>query len=177
MFILWLINTRPDDWAVTKTLATTTHIPGGLVISTRRSHRHGPGSIPGVGICFLAPFVFLVFFKALVSSNYTKEYIVMYQSNRNLNIPPPRAYPGHLTPFLAWEGGSLITTHRGWGIWSLASMSCYELNHGGDGGDVKLWWIQRKKLRICGGLLENQRPTQAVFRIWRCLRTIYICSI
>ena len=29
---------------------------------------------------------------------------------------PPRAYPGHLTPFLAREGGNLITTHRGWGI-------------------------------------------------------------
>ena len=29
---------------------------------------------------------------------------------------PPWAYPGHLTPFLAREGGNLITTHRGWGI-------------------------------------------------------------
>ena len=27
--------------------------------------------------------------------------------------PPPRAYPGHLTPFPAREGGNLITTHRG----------------------------------------------------------------
>ena len=47
------------------------------------------------------------------------------------------------------------------------------INHS---GDVKLWWIQRKRLGICGGLVENQRPTQAVFRIWRCLRTIYIYS-
>ena len=45
---------------------------------------------------------------------------------------PPRAYPEHLTPFLAREGGNLITTHRGWGNWSLASMSCCEINHGGD---------------------------------------------
>ena len=51
------------------------------------------------------------------------------------------------------------------------------INHGGDGGDVKLWWIQRKRLRTCGGLIENQRPTEAVFRIWRCLRTIYIYNI
>ena len=101
-----------------------------------------------------------------------------------LNVPvksklqhPRRAYPGHLTSFLAWEGGNLITTHRGWGIWLLASMSCYEMNHGGDSGDVKLWWIQRKRLRICDGLVENQRLTQAVLRIWRCLRLIYIYSM
>ena len=101
---------------------------------------------------------------------------IMYQLNRSFNIPPSplRAYPGHLTPFLAWEGGNLITTHREWGIWSLASMSCYEINHG---RDVKLSWIQRKILHICGGLVENQRPTQAVFCIWRCLRLIYIYSM
>ena len=63
-----------------------------------------------------------------------------------LQHPPP---PGYLTPFPAQEGGDLITTHRGWGIWSLDK-------------------------RICGGLVQNQRPTQAVFRLWRCLRTIYI---
>ena len=52
--------------------------------------------------------------------------------------PLPQAYPGHLMAFLAQEGGNLITTHKGWGIWSLASMSCYEINHGRDSGDVKL---------------------------------------
>ena len=90
---------------------------------------------------------------------------------------PTRAYPRCLTPSLAQEGGHLIT-HRGWGIWLLASISCYELhwfphgliNHGGD----KLWWIQRKRLRIHGGVVKNQRPTQALFRIWRCLTIIYI---
>ena len=41
-------------------------------------------------------------------------------------LSPLWAYPGHLTPFLDREGGNLITTHKGWGIWSLASMSCYE---------------------------------------------------
>ena len=70
---------------------------------------------------------------------------LMYQSNRSFNIPPGHT-PGFLTPFLAPEGGNLITTHRGWRIWSLASMSCYEINHGGDGGDVKLWWIQKEKI-------------------------------
>ena len=60
----------------------------------------------------------------------------MYQSNRSLNMPP-WAYPGHLTSFPAREGGNLmnlvfpgaghlITTHRGWGIWSLASIWYYE---------------------------------------------------
>ena len=33
---------------------------------------------------------------------------VMYQSNRSFNIPPPRAYLGHLTYFPAREGGNLI---------------------------------------------------------------------
>ena len=34
----------------------------------------------------------------------------------------PRAFDG----FPVWEGGHLITTHRGRGIRSLASISCYE---------------------------------------------------
>ena len=54
---------------------------------------------------------------------------LMYQSIRSFNIPP-WAYPKHLTSFLAREEGNLITAHRGWGIWSLPSMSCYEINHG-----------------------------------------------
>ena len=106
-----------------------------------------------------------------------KDFLLMYQSNRSFNIPPPRTYPVHIWPFLAREGGNLIITHRGWGIWSLASMSCYEINHGGDSRDIKLWWIQRVRLRICGGLVENQRPIQAVFCIWRCLKTIYVYNI
>ena len=93
--------------------------------------------------------------------------LIMYQSNRSFNIPP-----WHLTPFLAREGGNLITTHRGWGVWSLASISCYKINYGRDSGDVKLWLIQRERLLICGGLVENQRSTQAVFCIWRCLRRL-----
>ena len=45
-----------------------------------------------------------------------------YENDANVPVksklqhPPHRAYPGHLTPFLAREGGNLITTHRGWGI-------------------------------------------------------------
>ena len=52
---------------------------------------------------------------------------VLYTSQIEASTtPPPRAYPGHLTPFPAREGGNLITTHRGWRIWSLASISCCE---------------------------------------------------
>ena len=73
----------------------------------------------------------------------------MYQSNRSLNIPPPPAYPGHLTSFAAREGGNLmnlvfpgeghlITTYRGWGIWNFDFMLRVALiprgaiNHGED---------------------------------------------
>ena len=49
----WLINSSSEDGAVTKTLSTPSHIPRGLVVRIRRSHCRGPGSIPGVGICFL----------------------------------------------------------------------------------------------------------------------------
>ena len=47
------IKTRSDDWAVTNTVATPAHIPRNIVVGIRRSYRRGPGSIPGVGICFL----------------------------------------------------------------------------------------------------------------------------
>ena len=78
--------------------------------------------------------------------NYSllRHYLCISQIEASTSPPP-----GYLTPFPAQEGGDLITTHRGWGIWSLDK-------------------------RICGGLVQNQRPTQAVFRLWRCLRTIYI---
>ena len=62
----------------------------------------------------------------------------MYRSNRSLYIPPPpQTYPRHLMSFPAREGGNLmnlvfpgvghlITTHRRWRIWPLASILCYE---------------------------------------------------
>ena len=86
-------------------------------------------------------------------------------------LPPFWAHPSNLIPFPAREGGHLITTHRGWGIFitSLDVMLRVGLipygfiNHGGDSRD-----------KLCGRLDENQRPTQALFHIWRCLRTIYI---
>ena len=115
---------------------------------------------------------------------------LMYQSNRSLNIPPPltRAYPGHLISFAAREGGNLmnlvfpgaghlITTHGGWGIWWLASISCYValiprgvINHGGD----KPWCIQSERDPIRGGLAEKQRLAQTLLCIWRYSRTISI---
>ena len=49
-------------------------------------------------------------------------------NNNWLNVPvksklqhPPRAYPGHLLLFPAQEGGHLITTHRGQGIYHVTS--------------------------------------------------------
>ena len=35
------------------------------------------------------------------------QFQVMYRSNRSFNMPP-RAYPGHLTPFTSRGGGNLI---------------------------------------------------------------------
>ena len=70
--------------------------------------------------------------------------------------------------------GHLITTHRGWGIWSLATMSCYValiprdvINHGGD----KPWCIQSKRYPICGRLAEKQKLAQALL----CLYSRTIC--
>ena len=37
------------------------HLPRGLVVRIRRSHRRGPGSIPGVGIVSLFELLFLSF--------------------------------------------------------------------------------------------------------------------
>ena len=109
---------------------------------------------------------------------------LMYQSNRSLNIPPgiPRAFDVFCCPGgrefdeLSFPGaGHLITTHRRWGIWSLASISCYValiprgvINHGGD----KPWCIQSERYLILGGLAEKQRLAQALLCIWRYSRTI-----
>ena len=65
--------------------------------------------------------------QSFVPKSKKSKYFLMYQSNQSFNIPPPPpppAYPGHLMPFPAWEGGSLIilvfpgtghliTSHRG----------------------------------------------------------------
>ena len=65
-------------------------------------------------------------------TTFVQQCKLMYQSNPLLPHPPPfRAYSGHLMSFPAREGGNLInlffpavghliTTLRGWGIWSLA---------------------------------------------------------
>ena len=77
----------------------------------------------------------------------------MYQSNRGFNITlPPRAYPGHLTPFPAREGGHLITTHRGLGnlIANIDVMLRVTLiprgliTPGGDGGRTNFDEFKRK---------------------------------
>ena len=40
----------------------------------------------------------------------------MRRSIRNFNIPPPRAYPGHLTVHRVRGGGNLNVALEGWGI-------------------------------------------------------------
>ena len=71
---------------------------------------------------------------------------LMYQSNRSFNIPPSRAYPGHFMLFPAWEGGVLITTHRWWGIWSLATISWYELRWFPRGLILNKLWQRLRRL-------------------------------
>ena len=99
--------------------------------------------------------------------------------------PSPRAYLWHLAFFPARERGNLmnlvfpraghlITTHRGWGIWSLASISSYE-SRWYHVGWYKPSCIQSERYPIRGGLAEKQRLAQALFGcIWRYSRTIYI---
>ena len=43
-------------------------------------------------------------------------YPVMRRLIRNFNIPPPRAYPGHLTVHRARGGRNLNVALEGWGI-------------------------------------------------------------
>ena len=66
---------------------------------------------------------------------------IMYQSNRSFNIPPG-AYPGHLMPFPAWEGGHLITNQRGWGSWSLTR---YLVTSHADSKWVDKSWQRRRQ--------------------------------
>ena len=116
---------------------------------------------------------FFLFFSMIIFTHAVWVcFVVMYQSNRSLNIlPSPRAYPGHLTYFPAREGGNLmnlvfpgaehlITTHRGWGVWSLLDFMLQValiprgvVNHGGD----KPSCIQSERYPIRGGLAEKQR--------------------
>jgi len=44
--------------------------------------------------------------------------VFMRRSIRNFNIPPPQAYPGHLTVHRAQGGGNLNVALKGWGIWT-----------------------------------------------------------
>ena len=84
---------------------------------------------------------------------------------------------GNLMNLVFPGAGHLITGHRGWGIWSLSSISCYValiprgvINHGGD----MPWCIHSERYPIRGGLAEKQRLAQALLRIWRYSRTICI---
>ena len=98
---------------------------------------------------------------------------------RSLNIPPgiPRALDAFSCPggrefdeYSLPRARHLITTHRGWGIWSLASISTCAINL----GRAKPWCIQSERYPIRGGLAEKQRLAQTLLRIWRYSRTICI---
>ena len=55
---------------------STTDVPRGLVVRIRRSHRRGPGSIPGVGIgLFFFLFLFLKYSPLAKKNWYLKIYI------------------------------------------------------------------------------------------------------
>ena len=61
------------------------------------------------------------------STNMATPYVPVKSKLQHPPIPPPPGHtPGIWRLFLAREGGHLITTHMGWGIWSLASILCYE---------------------------------------------------
>ena len=95
-------------------------------------------------------------------------------------LPPgiPRAFDAFSCPggreHYSYGVGNLITSLDI--MLRVALITRGLIKHGGDGGDGgdKLWWIQKKRLRIRGELVENQRSTQALFCIWRCLKPIYI---
>ena len=69
------MNARPYDSVLTKTLTTTEHFPRGLVVRIRRSHRRGPGSIPGVEFAFL---YFSLRFITPVIRNYARQFILVF---------------------------------------------------------------------------------------------------
>ena len=53
---------------------------------------------------------------SLFDQRSTAHQLATYVSVKSKLQHPPRAYPAHLTPFLAWEEGNLITNRRGFGI-------------------------------------------------------------
>ena len=91
---------------------------------------------------------------------------VIFQSNPSLNIPPPPPSPGIPWAFdiFSCKGGRefdelifvpgtwhLITTHRGWGIWTLASISYY-MTVQVTNSNRKIpdsWWTGWKALKVC----------------------------
>ena len=74
---------------------------------------------------------------------------------------------------------SIYHTSGGWRIWLLALISCYESHWFPTGQKRRKQTLMNSKekdcvfvvewLRICDGVVENQRPAQALFHIWRCL--------
>ena len=102
--------------------------------------------------------------------------VIMYRSNRSFNMPPPRAYPGHLTPLPSRGGGNLIIrVFQGWGIWSPcfrggeiwapSSISCKIFGVASNGGP-SVRGFSWKRLYHCGQLATRKGLKQALWRIW-----------
>ena len=88
----------------------------------------------------------------------------MYQSNGSFNIAPP-GIPREFGAF-SCPGGREFD-HHSLRVGNLIASLDVMLRD-------KSWWRRQRsqtlmnskeKIAICGGLVENQRPTQAVFRI------------
>ena len=132
---------------------------------------------------FLNLFIKWLRFLVLITRMVKTEHVVTVDRYVRVNSATPARLCFMFVMYQSYPG-NLITIHRGWEIWSLGSI----LWNRTDSTWVYKSWQRRlrsqtllnlngKRLRICGGLVEDQRPTQALIRIWRCLRRIYIQSI
>ena len=97
--------------------------------------------------------------------------VIMYQSNRSLNIPPghTRTFPGHLTPLSARKERHLITTHRGG---EFDRQPRFHVMSRADSTWVNKSWrrqtLMNSKEKSCvfvADWLKTQGLKQAVFRI------------
>ena len=102
----------------------------------------------------------------LLDTFWNRTIYVPIKSKLKHRPPSLRAYLGHLASFPARERGNLmnlvfpraghlITTHRGWGIWSLASISCYE-SRWYHVGDTSLHAFKAKDTRFVADWLKSK---------------------
>ena len=98
---------------------------------------------------------------------------VMYHLNRSFNSPCPPPPPPGYTPGIWYlcrtgeEGIWLSESSRGWGIWTIASISCeisgrFALSYHGGRSVRRFTW---KRLCLCGQLVTREGLKQAFCRI------------